>query len=58
MPALTTSGLNEYIADIAQDKIIIYVQEKYTLEEQAKYYDSQNYKNHLDYLIETWRIYI
>ena len=32
MPALTTSGLNEYIADIAQDKIIIYIQEKYTVE--------------------------
>ena len=55
---LGTSCLNEYIADIAQDKIIIYVQEKYTLEEEAKYYASENYKNHLDYLIETWRSYI
>ena len=58
MPALTTSGLNEYIADIAQDKIIIYVQEKYTLEEETKYYASEDYKNHLDYLIATWRSYI
>ena len=58
MPALTTSGLNEYIADIAQDKIIIYVQEKYTLEEETKYYASEDYKNHLDYLIETWTSYI
>jgi hypothetical protein len=58
MPALTTSGLNEYIADIAQDKIIIYVQEKYTLEEESKYYASEDYKNHLDYLIETWTSYI
>ena len=55
---LGTSCLNEYIADIAQDKIIIYVQEKYTLEEETKYYASENYKNHLDYLIETWRSYI
>ena len=48
-----TSGLNEYIADIAQDKIIIYIQEKYTVEEEAKYYASEDYKNHLDYLIAT-----
>ena len=58
MPALTTSGLNEYIADIAQDKIIIYVQEKYTVEEETKYYASEDYKNHLDYLIEIWTSYI
>ena len=58
MPALTTFGLNEYIADIAQDKIIIYVQEKYTLEEESKYYASEDYKNHLGSLIATWRSYI
>ena len=58
MPALTTSGLNEYIADIAQDKIIIYIHEKYTVEEETKYYASDDYKNHLDYLIATWISYI
>jgi hypothetical protein len=58
MPALTTSSLQEYIADIAQDKIIIYVQEKYSVEEESKYYASENYKIHLDYLIEIWVSYI
>jgi len=55
---LGTSNLQEYIADVAQDKIIIYVQEKYTEEEEAKYYASEDYKNNLDYLINTWRSYI
>ena len=55
MPALTTLSLNEYIADIAQDKIIIYIQEKYTVEEETKYYDSEDYEIHLTYLIETWK---
>jgi hypothetical protein len=55
---LGTSSLQEYIADVSQDKIIIYVQEKYTEEEEAKYYASENYKIHLDYLIEIWVSYI
>jgi hypothetical protein len=55
---LGTSSLQEYIADVAQDKIIIYVQEKYTEEEETKYYASENYKIHLDYLIEIWVSYI
>jgi hypothetical protein len=53
-----SSSLQEYIADVAQDKIIIYVQEKYTVEEETKYYASEDYKNHLDYLIEIWVSYI
>lgn len=53
-----SSSLQEYIADVAQDKIIIYVQEKYTEEEEANYYASENYKNNLNYLINTWRSYI
>jgi hypothetical protein len=54
----TLMTLNEYIAEISQDRITIYVQEKYTVEEETKYYASEDYKNHLDYLIVTWRSYI
>ena len=51
-------GLNEYIADIAQNKLINYVQYKYTEEEESIYYASEDYKIHLTYLIETWKSYI
>ena len=54
----TLMTLNEYIADIAQDRITIYVQYKYTEEEEANYYASEDYKIHLDYLINTWTSYI
>jgi hypothetical protein len=51
-------GLNEYIADIAQNKLINYVQYKYTEEEETIYYASDDYEIHLTYLIETWKSYI
>jgi len=54
----STSGLNEYIADIAQNRLIIYVKNKYTEEEEAIYYASDYYEIHLTYLIETWKNYI
>ena len=54
----TTSGLNEYISDIAQNRLINYIQYKYTEEEEANYYASEDYKIHLDYLINTWTSYI
>ena len=58
MPALTTSNLNEFIADIVQNKLINYVQCKYTEEEEAIYYASEYYEIHLTYLIETWKTHI
>ena len=54
----TTSGLNEYISDIAQNRLINYIQYKYTEEEEAKYYASEDYKIHLEYLIKIWVSYI
>ena len=53
-----TSNLNEYIADIVQNKLINYVQHKYKEEEEAIYYASEDYEIHLTYLIETWKTHI
>jgi hypothetical protein len=53
-----SSGLNEYIADVAQNYLINYVQNKYTEEEESEYYASEDYQIHLDYLINIWISYI
>ena len=50
--------LSEYIADVAQNNLINYVQYKYTEEEESKYYASEDYKIHLNYLIDIWVSYI
>ena len=47
--------LNEYIISVAEHNLINYVEDNYTEEEEAKYYDSEDYEVHLYYLIETWK---
>ena len=45
--------LNEYIISVAEHSLISYVED--FKEEEAKYYDSEDYEIHLTYLIETWK---
>ena len=46
-------ALNEYIDKNAEQKLIMYVEDKYTEEEKIVYYVSDDYQLHLDYLKET-----
>ena len=52
------TSLDEYIIDIATEKLECYINKKYTEEEQQEYYASEDYELHLNYLIETWVSYI
>jgi len=45
--------LNEYIISVAEHNLINYIED--IKEEEAKYYDSEDYEVHLTYLIETWK---
>ena len=48
-------ALNEYIDKNAEQKLIMYVEDKYTEEEKIVYYVSDDYQLHLDYLKEKWK---
>jgi hypothetical protein len=55
--------LNEFIADIAENELRDYIENKYydnemSLDEMNEYFDEGNYGIHLDYLMETWTNYI
>ena len=49
-----TSSLQEYITIVSNNQITWYMEQNKTHEEESKYYASEDYENHLNYLIETW----
>ena len=49
--------LNEFIARVAEYKLIAYIQDIYT-EEEAREYLAGDFEVHLNYLIENWTNYI
>ena len=49
-----TSSLQEYITIVSNNQITWYMEQNKTHEEESTYYASEDYENHLNYLIETW----
>ena len=54
MTSFATSSLQEYITVVSENQITWYMEQNKTHEEEQEYYASEDYKNHLNYLIETW----
>ena len=54
MTSFATSTLQEYINVVSKNQLTWYMEQNSTSKEEKEYYASEDYKNHLNYLIETW----
>jgi hypothetical protein len=48
------TSLREYITVVSKNQISWYMEQNKTYEEESKYYTSEDFDLHLNYLIETW----
>jgi len=49
-----TSSLQKYINVVSKNQLTWYMEQNSTSKEEKEYYASEDYKVHLNYLIETW----
>ena len=54
MTSFVTSSLQEYITIVSKNQLTWYMEQNSTYKEEQEYYASEDYKVHLNYLIETW----
>jgi len=54
MTSFATSSLQKYINVVSKNQLTWYMEQNSTSKEEKEYYASEDYKVHLNYLIETW----